>query len=169
MKKFFNPKFFNSQRAFTLIELLIVIAVLSILAVAIISAINPVKRINQAKDSNIQGDIAQIANAMQIYLTAKGTGGNAYYPSRVVDLTPGGTPPEEELKSEPKNCRGNNSYDINAKQQDGTTGCDTSTKNCARVAISCDLNDRPTGSDDVWCWSSTSGIASRLALGSCTP
>jgi len=165
MKKFFNPKFFNSQRAFTLIELLIVIAVLSILAVAIISAINPVKRINQAKDSNIQSDIAQIANAMQTYLTAKGTGGTAYYPSSIADLVAA-----EELKSEPKNCGGgvSGSHFINALDANGGS-CSTENKNCAKVAIYCPLNDRATASTDVWCWSSTSGIASRLAVASCTP
>lgn len=165
MKKNFSSKLFYSQKAFTLIELLIVIAVLGILAAAIITAINPVKRINQAKDSNYKSDIAQIASGMQTYLTARGTEGKAYYPSTIAGLVDG-----DELKSEPKpsgsiTCdQAGTTYCL--RKDPGT--CTTAAKDCTNVAIYAPLNDRPAGSTDVWCWRSATGQAGVLELSKCT-
>lgn len=82
-KKIFNSKLFYSPKAFTLIELLIVIAVLGILAAAIITAINPVKRINQAKDSTVKSDMSQIVNALQAYFVGQNP---PVYPPALEDL-----------------------------------------------------------------------------------
>lgn len=170
MNKILNSKRSNSQKAFTLIELLIVIAVLGILAAAIITAINPVKRINQAKDSNYKSDIAQIATAMQTYLTARGTEGKAYYPSIIKDLVTA-----NEMKSEPKPS---GKIECANSTEGGTTyclridppTCTTGSGNCVNVAIYAPLNDRPgsgTDSTDVWCWMSSTGQASKLEVTSC--
>ena len=159
MKKLFKSKSLNLQKAFTLIELLIVIAVLGILATAIITAINPVKRINQAKDSNIKSDIAQISNAMQTYLTARGAEGVAYYPSTVVDLVTA-----LELKSEPKYA-GTQSYNV-AKFPTTCTGSATSPV-CTDVAVYFALND-PATAGNVWCWRSSTAVAAEIAPGACT-
>jgi len=101
MKKIFSLKSYNPQRAFTLIELLIVIAVLGILAAAIIVAINPVKKINQAKDSNLKSDMGQLVNALQIYFTSTGTVGTPVYPTGLDVLLTAG-----ELKTMPKQQKG---------------------------------------------------------------
>ena len=153
------------KQGFTLIELLIVIAILGILAASVLVAINPVKRINQAKDSTIKSDIAQIASAMQTYYTAKGTGGNAYYPSGVIDLTPSGVPPEQELKSEPK-INGRDPYTV-VRPVVGTSSCDTSSKNCSDIAVYGALND-PAAAGNVWCWRSSTGIAAETTVALCT-
>lgn len=158
MKKIFNLKLSNPQKAFTLIELLIVIAVLGILAAALITAINPVKRINQAKDSTIKSDIAQIANAMQTYLTARGTEGVAYYPSTIDALVAG-----LELKTEPK-YQGNISYSIR-KNPSTCTGTGTSPV-CTDVAVYYALND-PKVKDNVWCWRSITAVADERTDADC--
>ena len=59
----------KNKKAFTLIELLIVIAILGILAAAILVAINPSKRIKQARDAQRKSDINVITNALIGYYT----------------------------------------------------------------------------------------------------
>ena len=93
MNKIFNAKSSTPQKAFTLLELLVVIAVLGILAVAIITALNPVKKINQTKDSNVKSDINQIANALQAYIANQNP---PAYPPTLLALVP------NEIKTVPK-------------------------------------------------------------------
>ena len=56
-----------NSKAFTLIELLIVIAIIGVLVTIVVVAINPVKLINDAKDSRMRADLNQIKAAMQLY------------------------------------------------------------------------------------------------------
>lgn len=68
-----QPKTINSKlKAFTLVELLIVIAILGILAAAIMVAINPGKRTKQARDAQRKSDINAIANALIGYFVITG-------------------------------------------------------------------------------------------------
>lgn len=99
MKKLFNSKSSFSQKAFTLIELLIVIAVLGVLAAAVVAAINPVQKINKAKDSTVKSDMGQLVNALQAYFTGQPI---PQYPVNLDGLVTG-----NELKSVPKQQAGN--------------------------------------------------------------
>lgn len=53
------------KKAFTLVELLIVIALIAILSVAVLATINPIEQSNKAKDSTKQNDAAEIMNAYE--------------------------------------------------------------------------------------------------------
>lgn len=52
------------QKAFTLIELLIVIAVLGVLAVALLAALDPLEQIKKANDTGIRNQVSEIHSAM---------------------------------------------------------------------------------------------------------
>lgn len=62
------------RKAFTLIELLIVISILAVISAGMMVLIDPVEKINQANDSKIQSDIGQLAVALQSYSTQTSTG-----------------------------------------------------------------------------------------------
>ncbi|MBU1117515.1 type II secretion system GspH family protein [Patescibacteria group bacterium] len=55
------------RKAFTLVELLIVIALIAILSVAVLATINPIEQANKAKDSTVQNDAAEVMNAYERY------------------------------------------------------------------------------------------------------
>lgn len=137
-------KLIKSSKAFTLIELLIVIAVLGILATGVLVAINPVKKVNEAKDANVKSDINQIVNGLQAYFTSQNP---PTYPATLLTLTTA-----NELKSLPK-------------QQPGNKGCVTA--DGADVADYCYTG--ATGPDvavwgrlfnatGFWCWDSTNAV-----------
>lgn len=71
----FNPKMkrLTAQKAFTLVELLIVIALIAILSVAVLATINPVEQSNKAKDAQIQNDAAEVLNAYERYYASQGS------------------------------------------------------------------------------------------------
>lgn len=145
MKKIISSKTYTCQKAFTLIELLIVIAVLGILAAAIITAINPVKRINEAKDSNVKSDMSQIVNALQAYLVSKNP---TVYPDTLAALQTSG-----DLKTVPKQQAGNKGC-FTAAGTDATDYCYTGGTGPVNVAVWGRLF-QATG---FWCWDSTNGV-----------
>ena len=53
------------KKAFTLVELLIVIALIAILSVAVLATINPIEQSNKAKDSTVRNDAAEVMNAYE--------------------------------------------------------------------------------------------------------
>ena len=55
------------KKAFTLVELLIVIALIAILSVAVLATINPIEQANKAKDAATQNDAAEVMNAYERY------------------------------------------------------------------------------------------------------
>ena len=64
---------FMQSRAFTLLELLIVMAILGVLAVVIFVALNPKERQAQARDSGRISAVAQVGRSLQAYYTALST------------------------------------------------------------------------------------------------
>lgn len=87
MKKIFNSKLPNPQKAFTLIELLVVIAVLGVLAAGVLIAIDPVDKVNSANDSKAQTDVATVANAAEAYAVSN----NNYYPGNSIEAAAAST------------------------------------------------------------------------------
>lgn len=134
----------SSRRGFTLIELLVVIAILGILAGGVMMVINPAKRINQAKDTKIKSDISQIAQAEQVYYNSTGGGIVYTFDATKLDLKSVPTPPDGGI------------YTIN---------CNNNT-NCTEIVVYTALKD-PTAPGNVWCWQSSTGQATEIAVSSC--
>ena len=57
------------KKGFTLLELLIVIAILAILAAAAVVVLNPAELLRRARDSERITDMANVRNALNLYLT----------------------------------------------------------------------------------------------------
>ena len=74
------------QKGFTLVELLVVIAVIGVLAIAVVVAIDPLDKLHAADDSKVQGDIAQLASAMENYAV---THNGAYATTQAILVTAG--------------------------------------------------------------------------------
>lgn len=67
------------KKAFTLIELLIVIAILAILAIAVLAAIDPVEQFSRGKDTGIVTAAEEYKRAADRYYTAR----NGSYPPQL--------------------------------------------------------------------------------------
>jgi len=153
------------QKAFTLIEILVVVVILGIIAVIVLLSINPTKKINAAKDSRVKSDISQIVNALQTYYTNPNN--NSEYPS-----APDGLDmliQSGELRTLPN-------------QQDGATPCPatpdgvtTGTTYC--YTVSEEAENKITAvwgtlfSKDLlaWCWDSTTGTFTEKKTGEALP
>ncbi len=70
-----NPQssILNSRKAFTLIEMLIVVAIIGILASAIMVGLGPAQQ--KGRDARRESDLRQIQNALELYYSK-----NGYYP-----------------------------------------------------------------------------------------
>ena len=68
-------KNYPRKSAFTLIELLVVIAIIAVLAVVVILVLSPGQLLLQARDSNRFSDLANIEDAMNLYLADAGSNG----------------------------------------------------------------------------------------------
>lgn len=58
------------RKAFTLIELLIVITIIGVLVVGILAAINPVEQVRRAQDQGTESDASEFLKAADRYYTA---------------------------------------------------------------------------------------------------
>jgi prepilin-type N-terminal cleavage/methylation domain-containing protein len=58
----------QTQKGFTLIELIIVIALIALLATTVILVINPVKLFQEARDSQRIADLGQMNSALSLYM-----------------------------------------------------------------------------------------------------
>jgi len=65
MKSFINK--YQSQKGFTLLEILLVVAILAILAGIVIIAINPGKQLGDSRNSQRSADVTTILNAVYQY------------------------------------------------------------------------------------------------------
>ncbi len=61
-----------NTRAFTLVEILIVIGVLAILAVVVVAAINPAGRINASQDAQTRRNVQELSQAARLYSVDNG-------------------------------------------------------------------------------------------------
>lgn len=59
------------KKAFTLVELLIVIGLLGAIALIVIAAINPIEQANRARDTRFKADGGQLISAIDRYFTAR--------------------------------------------------------------------------------------------------
>ena len=66
----------NPQKAFTLIELLIVIGILAVLATTVLLVINPAQMVKQSRDANRITEINQINKAMLLFQSFGGSSTN---------------------------------------------------------------------------------------------
>jgi prepilin-type N-terminal cleavage/methylation domain-containing protein len=83
MKEVFTHKHLTNQKAFTLIEMLMVIALMAILAGIVIIAINPGKQLAQARNAERAVELKSIFNASQQFYAD-----NLYWPaSTTIDST----------------------------------------------------------------------------------
>ena len=67
----------SHNKAFTLIELLIVVAIIAVLAIVVVLVLNPGQLLMQSRDSNRLSDLANIQTAMNLYLADAGSNGTA--------------------------------------------------------------------------------------------
>jgi len=70
----------KKKKAFTLVELLIVIAILLIMIVILIGILNPIALVNRAKDSRRKKDLGRIRVAFEEYFNDKGCYPNDLHP-----------------------------------------------------------------------------------------
>lgn len=76
------------RKAFTLVELLIVITLIAILSVAVLATLNPIEQTNKARDSQFKNDAAEVLSAHERYFASQ----NAYaWNSGVADTIATGT------------------------------------------------------------------------------
>jgi prepilin-type N-terminal cleavage/methylation domain-containing protein len=61
----------NNRKAFTLIELLIVIALLGALAVALLAALDPLEQIKKGTDTGVRNTVAEISSSFTRYASVK--------------------------------------------------------------------------------------------------
>lgn len=69
MKKLITSVSLKNQSGFTLIELLVVIAILGILAAIVLVGINPQQRIRDASEAAAEGNVRQVASAVEACVT----------------------------------------------------------------------------------------------------
>ncbi len=77
------------KKAFTLVELLIVITLIAILSVAVLATLNPIEQTNKARDANFKNDAAEVLSAYERYFASQ----NAY-PWNTTVLSGGVTIPQ---------------------------------------------------------------------------
>jgi prepilin-type N-terminal cleavage/methylation domain-containing protein len=151
------------QKAFTLIELLIVVAILGILSAAVLVAIDPAAKIGLAKDANIKSDMSSISNAMQAYYTTMSIGGTGQYPETMQKLVD-----EKELKTLPKTPSGGD-YTLVVFNASGGTCDNTGTNYCVDAAVYTKLNKpKATNPNGVWCWRASVGKIGETTQENCT-
>ena len=143
----------ETQKAFTLIELLITIAIVGILSAAVLVGINPVQKLAQANDSKIKSDIGAIAGAAQSYMAGSPTG---LYPTSVAVMVA-----SKDLSSTP-----GTPVNFSALKTSGGAACDATA--CGVFAVYYALN-APVTAGNVWCYRSATGVASETTAAACAP
>lgn len=134
------------QKAFTLIELMIVIGIMAVIAAGVVATINPQQKILQARDSTSQSAVGQVATALQSSAALDSQG---FYPVQLNDLLT-----SAELTALPALPTG-----AAFTYQGGGTGA---------VSLSVPMQaTRNITQGALWCWRSASGVAGFAAA--CAP
>lgn len=144
------------KRAFTLIELLVVIGVMAVIAAGVIATINPQQKIFQARDSNSQNAIGQIASALQAFAAQNAAG---TYPTVALGL--GDLITTGELVALPAFPAGVTTWNYQGAPVAAPTA----------VAIYAVMQATRNGSatNQVWCWRSALGNAGFSTVAACVP
>lgn len=135
-------------KAFTLIELLIVMAIIGVISSGLIIAINPLQKINLSKDAKVKADVATIISAYNAFYTV-----NGYYPAAITDLVTFG-----ELKSVPSQPAGYAAYGV----RKWPNICTTAAKNCINMSILGEIKAPATTGNTRWCYRTSNNIASEV-------
>lgn len=132
------------RKAFTLVELLVVMGILAVLASGLIAVIDPVDKINLGNDSKVESDISQIITALQNYATQNN---GVYPPAAGWDTT---LQTSGELSKVPVPPTG-----YGASYTYATNGTQTQ----AKLGGSLKAKKNTTSAVGTWCWDSSLGTA----------
>ena len=154
-----------SQKAFTIVEILVVVVILGIISALVLLAINPAKKINLSKDARVKSDISQIVNSLQTYYANPLS--DAKYPSAPDGLDT--LIQSGELKSLPN-------------QQEGFVSCPATPGGITTGTTYCYVVSEETEDKVIavwgtlfskgllaWCWDSTTGTFTEKKTGEALP
>jgi prepilin-type N-terminal cleavage/methylation domain-containing protein len=153
------------QKAFTIVEILVVVVILGIISALVLLAINPAKKINLSKDARVKSDISQIVNSLQVYYANPLS--DAKYPSAPDGLDT--LIQSGELKSLPHQQEGFKPCPATPGGiTTGTTYCYVVSEEAEDKAIAVWGTLFSKGLQ-AWCWDSTTGTFTEKKEGEALP
>lgn len=124
------------MKAFTLVELLVVIAVFGALSGVILISINPVEKLAQSNDTKVVTDVGQISSGVMLYVAGRG-----YFPAATSDFAGAGL----QMESMPVPPTGYGASYTYAATTTAGGACTTAAKNCTRATLAGQLKSAKYG------------------------